>query len=254
MYVFYSCHPDGYLLYLGLAVPLAVSVLLQFVLLLVNSVVVLCHKGQFYDHNDSPYILRLILINVIFAIGWSFGLAQVLISDELFQVVFKSLFIAFGSMLGVYVLIIYGLLNSTVYSTWRNWLRCQKEEKKFMFDVSKMSNRVPVKNGKHKVPVLEFRDTLYGPEADFRSPSVATDNRFRLTDNEIEKEDTFMETQEMKFETVDSDESSQSSVGYPVADTPSLKLDMLNEIDQSFHHFDLSLSIDQPDSDEETAL
>lgn len=254
VFLIYSCHPDDILFYLGLAAPLAVSVLLQFLLLLANSVVVLCHKGQYYDHNNSPYIIRLGCVNIIFAIGWSFGFAQVFVSDELMQVIFKSLFIVFGSMLGVYVLVIYGLLNSAAYKAWGNWLRCQKEEKKFMYDVSEMNNRVPVKNGKQKVPVLEFRETLYGPEADFRSPSGANDNHFRLTDNEIEKEDTFMETQEIKFSSNESSQtSSQSSVGYPVATTPQLNMDMLNEIDQTFH-FDLSLSIDQPDSDEETAL
>lgn len=208
-----------------------------------------------------PSILRLFFIVLLFTLGWGFGFAGTFVAKDILQVIFKILFLLFGAMLGIYALVIYGFLHSVVRSTWASWLRCQKEQRKWDLNVTELSNEIPVKNGKKK-PILEFRDTHYGPEADFRSP-VPTDHM--EFEEEEEKEDAFtstVETQEKSIE-MDSEDSlsSHSSVGYPVAKSP---------IDVNFRDYGLgnfkgkdvvdepvnydTLSIDQPDSDEETAL
>ncbi len=225
----------------------------------------LSKKGILLKPDETPSILRLFFIVVFFSIGWSSGFAGMLIADELLQVIFKCLFLVFGALLGVYVLVIYGLLSRIVRSTWTSWLKCQKEERKFDLNVDELSTELPVKNGKNnKLPALQFKEMHYGPEADFRSPDERLDIDISMEFNE--KETGFIETQELSMDLGSvsclSSQSSHDSVGYPVPLTQTSDFSHFDNKVKGVHQFDDNHneigydanSIDQPDSDEETAL
>ena len=221
--------------------------------------VVLLKKGKLFKPDETPSILRLFFIVLLFSIGWSFGFAGTLIVDELLQVIFRSLFLVFGGLLGVYILVIYGFLSTIVRSTWASWLTCRKEERQYDFDISETSTEPPAKNGSTKKPVLQFKEMHYGPEADFRSPEPL-DGYLPSSDNE--KETDFTETQEKSIDLGSvSSQSSHGSVGYPVPKSPTenfalgyldSKVNGMDQLHESLNYD--SLSIDLPDSDEETAL
>ena len=250
----FSCHPSGLLFHIALVLPFAV-ILTAELILLIGKLVILSKEGLITDSEKSPAILKLFVLVLLFGFGWTFGLVE-METDGVVQVVFKSLFLLFGSMLGIYALMIYGILCKAVRSTWRSWLSCQQEE----YDladldqkIKNLNNGTNQMNGKHK-PILEFKEMHYGPEADFRSPTISPANELG-PENEVE--DTFNETQEKTVELGDSNSqsslSSHSSMGYPVPKSPnsSDKCIGMEQTDQTQYD---TVSIDQPDSDEETAL
>lgn len=110
------CHPDGLLLLLGLTLPFGLSVLFAIIVLLIAII----KQKLLTTATLRTTAARYYIIYVVFIVGWSLGLARTIMSlDMTVSIILDSLFIVSGSLLGLYIFLMYCLFVSDVKMIWK---------------------------------------------------------------------------------------------------------------------------------------